>query len=451
MLTIFSDIHVTDESTAINVAPEAFNILFDEIKDNAINKKAQEVRVILLGDIFDLVRTDYWLKLPRLERPWNGDLDHNTGMNSNPKVEKYYCEILTKILSTPSGKSLIKMLNSIKSDDIKVPVIINYVIGNHDRAFYNFPSLKKILKDQFTNVDSFEFLNSYYNSDYASLCRHWNEYDISNYGFELYNVLLDEAGKNKNTDLFNQEVYKVITIGEVVTCELMSGIIFRIKERLHDYNFTKLLMDLNNVRPMLNVFSWLYWYSKDLKPEIKTAIMDSFKESLEAVIDSDLAKKWTKISPEILFWKMDLIDIFELIHSVIKNENFDDVAKFIKIAQIINNTVEKLHLNKDYGIDGAKLEWNDKKYQEVQYVFFGHTHEARTDYFKGFIDSKVNMYINTGTYLPYIDQTEDKEGFAEAYQMTMAFVYNLNEDLSEGVIKVNPSMDIWNGLKRKVY
>jgi hypothetical protein len=61
------------------------------------------------------------------------------------------------------------------------------------------------------------------------------------------------------------------------------------------------------------------------------------------------------------------------------------------------------------------------------------------------------MYINTGTYLPYIDQTEDKEGFAEAYQMTMAFVYNLNEDLSEGVIKVNPSMDIWNGLKRKVY
>jgi len=447
MLVIFSDLHITDESTAINVAPEAFDILLEEIKDNAINKKAEEVRIIMLGDIFDLVRTDHWLKLPKEERPWNGDLDENTGMNSNILVEQHYNEILSNILSTESGKSFIKMLNSIKSNLIKVPVIITYVVGNHDRAFNNFVSLQSILSENLKNIDKIEYVNSYLGIDYATLCKHGNEYDENNYGFDLYNVLLKESGKDKNNDRFNQNLYKVITIGEVVTCELMSGLIYRVNNELKDPVFTKLLMDVNNVRPMLNVFTWLYWYGNKLSPEKKKCIINAFRDSLKAVIETDLSKKWTKIANVSWLYKRDLVDNFEILLDLIEDKEFDEVSKYLEIAKI----KDKIWHEKDECLEGAKLEINEEKNKAIQYVFFGHTHLSRTDYLKGNTDGIAKIYINTGTYLPYITQTEDNDGFANAFQMTMAFVYSKSEDTNGKQDKQIPSLDVWNGIKRKIY
>ena len=66
-------------------------------------------------------------------------------------------------------------------------------------------------------------------------------------------------------------------------------------------------------------------------------------------------------------------------------------------------------------------EFRDKYYAEkdIQYILYGHTHEARHDYFFGDKNGKVKMYINTGTFLPYIQKTKDKKSFASAYQMTI--------------------------------
>ena len=165
MLVIFSDIHLTDGTAAINVAPDAFQILFDEVKNNAINKQVKEIRIIMLGDIFDFVRTDYWLKLDRKERPWNGNLDSNTGMNTYPGVEQHYATILNNILATASGEAFINLFNSLKKEEkITVPVIINYVVGNHDRAFNNYDSLKVILKNRLLKIENIEFVHNYYST-----------------------------------------------------------------------------------------------------------------------------------------------------------------------------------------------------------------------------------------------------------------------------------------------
>lgn len=64
MITLFCDIHLSDETTSKNVAKEAFHILQDEIVNNVKHKKAKEVKIVLWGDIFDLMRTDYWLRIP---------------------------------------------------------------------------------------------------------------------------------------------------------------------------------------------------------------------------------------------------------------------------------------------------------------------------------------------------------------------------------------------------
>ena len=77
----------------------------------------------------------------------------------------------------------------------------------------------------------------------------------------------------------------------------------------------------------------------------------------------------------------------------------------------------------------------------------GHTHEARTEYFSGFPDNRVRMYINTGTYLPLIRRARDG-GFAMENQMTMTFFYRADED-TEGKKGNIPSMEMWSGIKKE--
>ena len=85
----------------------------------------------------------------------------------------------------------------------------------------------------------------------------------------------------------------------------------------------------------------------------------------------------------------------------------------------------------------------------IEYVVYGHTHEAENVYFRGEIDGRVRMYVNTGTYLPLIQRAKNG-GFVTAHQMTMAFFYGKDED-QEDKKPDTVTMDVWNGIKRKVY
>ena len=83
MLVLVSDLHLTDASTARNVNAEAFALMASLIRDTAARRRAREVHLVLLGDIFDLVRTDYWLRhdVPPDARPWGGTPDPRTAIN----------------------------------------------------------------------------------------------------------------------------------------------------------------------------------------------------------------------------------------------------------------------------------------------------------------------------------------------------------------------------------
>lgn len=252
MLVIFSDIHLTDESTAVNVSGEAFSkVLETQIMNNAVKKHAKEVNIILLGDIFDLVRTEFWLDeslVKKNERPWNGKLDLVTGMNSNPKVEEHYKEALKRIFKSESSIAFFDMLNNIRKT-LTIPMKVTYVIGNHDRAFNNFPSLQQMIKDKLDSFQQHEIIFDvlYVGDEYSTFCRHGHEYDDSNFGFELYKVMNNDYSIYK----FDRKIYAVQSIGEVITTELMAGIIYRLKSELGEKDdFVKLIKDVNNVRPI---------------------------------------------------------------------------------------------------------------------------------------------------------------------------------------------------------
>lgn len=446
MLVILSDLHLTDESTSSNVHETAFkNILLPEITANAKNYSAQEIRVILLGDIFDLVRTDYWVsQVPDSERPWNGTLDPNTGMNTHSKVEVHYNNILDKILKNHSGKALIEVLNSVKRDNVYTKV--TYIIGNHDRALNVFDSLKDKVKSKITNVDEVEFLNVLYAPEYSVLARHGHEWDINNYGYEFYTKVLN---RKANVNRFDSECYKTQTIGEVVTAELMAGFIYELKQQLGDTNpgLIKQLMEVNNVRPMTDAFLWIEWFGRNMLKDDKEKkiILQSLQKSLDNVLKTDLSKAWDNLVEEVFLLRGDLTDRFDQLNKFIKGKSFDDLKGSVELFKFFEGIFGS---SKDDYVEGSKKEWEFKPLNEIQYVLYGHTHEARYDYFNASVDGAVRMYINTGTYLPLI-QRIDRNGFSSAYQLTMVFCYNDKEDQTDK--RDGSSIEIWNGIKRKNY
>ena len=110
MLVVISDIHLTDLSTAHNVHATAFDLMLQEIATAAQAKGAVELRVVLLGDIFDLVRTDFWHRTTTPDqRPWGGDLDPETGMNRDTAlIQTQFSKVLAGVLATPEAKALIR-------------------------------------------------------------------------------------------------------------------------------------------------------------------------------------------------------------------------------------------------------------------------------------------------------------------------------------------------------
>lgn len=81
MLVFISDLHFVDETTGKhNIPTSAFDKIFlSHIKALADKVNAKELKIVFLGDIFDLLRTEEWFNEDIEDRPWGKDTDkmHN--------------------------------------------------------------------------------------------------------------------------------------------------------------------------------------------------------------------------------------------------------------------------------------------------------------------------------------------------------------------------------------
>lgn len=63
MLIFISDLHFVDGSA------RAFEYFFQDVAAS-IKKETKEIKIVSLGDIFDLLHTEMWFAFPVEERPW---------------------------------------------------------------------------------------------------------------------------------------------------------------------------------------------------------------------------------------------------------------------------------------------------------------------------------------------------------------------------------------------
>jgi hypothetical protein len=70
MLVFVSDVHMTDGSSGETIKPTAFRIFVENLRKLADSvKPLEEIRLVLLEDIFDIIRSTQWLSVS--DRPWD--------------------------------------------------------------------------------------------------------------------------------------------------------------------------------------------------------------------------------------------------------------------------------------------------------------------------------------------------------------------------------------------
>jgi len=131
---------------------------------------------------------------------------------------------------------------------------------------------------------------------------------------------------------------------------------------------------------------------------------------------------------------------------VIGDLDFEQIGALVRFGEWVAGL---LGGGRDDFLEGAREEWTWPGYGGIQYILYGHTHQAKNYYFSAAMDGRVRMYVNTGTYLPYVRQVEGG-GFAAAHQMTLACFYRDDEDM-ESRSGPGPTLDLWNGIRRKRY
>jgi len=476
MLIAISDIHFVDGTAGEHNLPfSAFDSVFlSDIASLAKDKEAKEVKLLLLGDIVDVIRSTQWFDVDPEDRPWG-----TRGLRDIPlprkrsATEKQCLKILGRVTQKSLGRE--EPPDSLPSETIlyknwktfkllrgleehlaercrrRVPAQIIYVPGNHDRLCNLYPSVRDALRDMLglsvthDTVDGnpdgeWWYRYSYRDSDHGVSAMHGHQHDVWNFG----------GGNDRSRDGHLQ-----VPIGDVFTTEFAVKIPWMLNSLRKKYpEITKELVegtkDIDNVRPLSSVMEWIYYrLKKKDRGTIREALDEAFGRVIKELLDNKVVSQWrsphTRIdevlrlaSSRWLRWLpkglVDALDTEDLLPLVMGMTGGPDDPE------------------KDPYTIGAYSEGIWRENRDIQFILYGHTHMPVQRAMDGQGGREV-FYINTGTWRTRIYKTiglDKAPDFLDLKQMTYTIIYRKDED-TKGKKPETRSFDIWTGAKKKQY
>jgi hypothetical protein len=253
MLIFISDLHFVDGTAGEhNVPADAFRLFFEEIAETADwliqdGRKIDEMKVVFLGDIFDLLRTEMWFDYPESERPWGND---------QKKIETNANTILDAILK--KNKTTFDLLSGNLKKEFNLPKepVRIYVPGNHDRLCNKYQSLRdKVCQSLGLPSRTTPFDHFFQDVNYGVFARHGHEYDKFNY---------------EGSISYNYPDYMRVPIGDPITTELVAKLPWKIMQNSKIRKLPKKerealrrnFQGIENVRPYSALIEWLLYQVK---------------------------------------------------------------------------------------------------------------------------------------------------------------------------------------------
>ncbi len=241
MLVFFSDIHMTDGTAAQNVNAGAFEMFADQVIELAQKREANEVRLVLLGDGFDVIRTSRWLDDEHGVRPWSPP---------SSEQEQTLLEILRDTVDrNRAGLDFLRALPRRVAERSKVPeerVTVDYVIGNHDWPIARYRSTREFAVRELGLPP--EYVEHGFPLRYTSPAK---EYDVVARHGDAFDRLNYETGLGRNAS----------SLGDVIVVELLCRFPLEVRRELagqpNHEDIVERLKGVDNVRPYSRIPAWV--------------------------------------------------------------------------------------------------------------------------------------------------------------------------------------------------
>jgi UDP-2,3-diacylglucosamine pyrophosphatase LpxH len=388
MLVFISDIHFVDETAGEhNIPPAAFEGVFQDLKK--YGGKPEEIKIIFLGDIFDLNRTTYWLDKPESERPW--------GVGGDPaKVEAHANKIFDDIIQK-NAKTFEILKGSLKDRfqlDVEPERI--YIPGNHDRLCNMYATLRVKVR---TNMgisagnpqDGFLHMFADKNS-YKVIAWHGHEFDVMNY---------------EGAATYTEADYVQVPIGDLITTEIAARLPYAIMKHVDEMNpplpiderenLKKNFEQIENVRPYSALFDWLFYHVSE-KPNLKKEINEAIKDIVNNFNNLPYLKRWYKRHDKWNVFTSDEADKLQQAMRLFKLFDIDAAENLMKIYSKIYGSPDDLPMDNSDKVLIDKAREFLTHTSEYRYCVMGHTHNPMQVPIRVTSAGLEQMYLNTGTW-----------------------------------------------------
>ncbi len=376
---VLSDLHIGDGSSKDDFHYDA------ELSELLFRFKDEEVTLILNGDALEILESECVRSLGLL--PFE------------ELLEKVCPDVIDEIEKTHP-----EVFKAIRDFSSTHPVV--YVVGNHDYYILKNEKLRKRMKEKLKNVEIVPF---YYIEDLSTLVIHGNQFDAIN-KFSL----------DKRTG-------KIIPpLGDFIPRYMMTYF----DERIEELVPRDVIVDYDNIRPLLDVFDWLKFVNEMYN--IGEDLVEIWVSNFINLMQSSFAKFWLKsnypflrFTSKIFLNRLGGIKLGStLVKTVMMLRRARRTDYLLKVARRILTGRRKLKVEDLVGYEMDSFPLNIP----LKGLVMGHIHHSKFQIFS--TSDGYKFYLNTGTWRPVVEKIKGgKRAFQKKAELFYAVISKVNGEI----------------------
>ncbi len=431
MLVITSDLHLTDGTSGTTIKADAAEIFRYRLTNLAYAASCrmygsadqtyqpiEELDVILLGDIFDTIRSTRWLQ--DTVRPWDEA--------RNPKLASKVKEITAAIIE--NNKALLQVFQELNRKGVDIPaahagkrddfaeqnvkVKFYYVVGNHDWVYHvpgrEYDGIRDLVRDALgldNEPGAFPW-DTDESGRISKICRahhvfarHGDKFDSSNYD-----------GRNRNES----------SLGDAVVIELVDRFAELVVQKLKA-RAPKDLCEIDNVRPLELVPTWIDGLLRKCDPDTARDVRDIWNQ----VVNDFLRIPFVRQHRSSIKWGLRMTEgmSFSALGRIVpwaKNV----LTSMASISPALNELLCRFGASAD--VYPCALKEPAFVEPDISYIVYGHTHKHEIVPLRTILQRPGKpkaAYLNAGTWRAVFDlarsQPKDAEFFGYHVMTYLSF------------------------------
>ncbi len=401
MLVICSDLHLTDGTLNRSLSTDAFSILAERIEDLALAaswrsdgsyRPIEQLDVVLLGDVFDVLRSKHWARRPKV-RPWGNPHEPDfvemvEGITDG--ILKKNCPALSMLrglahqgVRVPPATASGRPAQDAEAETI--PVGIHYMVGDCDWVYHlpgqNYDAIREKIRQAMGLAGRLPRPFAHDMSECDDLLQIMRRHKVAARHGDIFDPFSFEEDRNAASlsdglviELINRFPHEVEkALGEDLPEAVYQG-----------------LREIDSVRPLLLVPIWLDGLLE------RTCAFPSLRKQIKRI--------WNSLVEEFL--EIDFVRNRDTWSSADLVDGLERSLRFSKRVAIGWAAAVTEWINKVRGASEQSY-WRhavtepDFRNRRAKHIVYGHTHFAETvpldaSFAEGFVLNQ--MYFNAGTF-----------------------------------------------------